>query len=176
MIPPGVTMQTDTVSPAEMHHVYQASYQNPSYLRSRTITWVIGFVLYFALQVPSHSWHGAFISAIIYSLVVIAFSRLANTQFPQIIVTAEAFEYATGWKHYRCYWSQVESLRRSSTLGALVWGRDGLRLPHKPYIRIGPRHFNGWRGFVPLEWFAVDWRHSPLGDDIRRYAPWLLEG
>lgn len=85
-------MQTDTVSPAETRHVYQASYQNPSYLRSRTITWVIGFVLYFALQVPSHRWHGAFISAIIYSLVVIAFSRLTNTRFPQIIVTPEAFE------------------------------------------------------------------------------------
>jgi len=169
-------MQTDTVSPAETRHVYQASYQNPSYLRSRAVTWVIGFAAYFALQVPSHSWRGAFISAIVFIVGMFVFYEVIPAQRPRLTVTPTAFEYAAAGRRYWLYWSQVESMRRSSALGALVWGRDGLRLPHKPYIRIGTRHFNGWRGFVPLEWFAVDWRHSPLGDDIRRYAPWLLEG
>jgi len=36
------------------------------------------------------------------------------------------------------------------------------------------RHDDAHR-FVPLGWFPVDWRNSPLGNNIRRYASWLRE-
>lgn len=71
-------------------------------------------------------------------------------------------------------WSDIEAIRQWSRGYYGLIGGEGLviRSGAFPNARTQRRTFA--RFFISLEWFAPRWWESPLGDDIRRYAPWLF--
>jgi hypothetical protein len=69
-------------------------------------------------------------------------------------------------------WSDIEAIRPWSK-GYYGW-LSGEGLVIRSDALPGARRRTFSRYFIPVSLFARRWRESPLGDDVRRYAPWLF--
>lgn len=94
-----------------------------------------------------------------------------------LTVTPDGVGYRRSYRDTWVLWQDIEAIRPWSrgyygwTVGeGLVIRANALSLPGSRPRRTFSRYF------IPLECFAPRWRESPLGEDVRRYAPWLMSG
>ncbi|MFT3892624.1 MAG: hypothetical protein QM730_13395 [Anaerolineales bacterium] len=83
----------------------------------------------------------------------------------KLIVTRTGLEYHVGWSRMEVHWKDISSI-------GFRWGplprMEGFLVP-----ATGQR--TPFEQFIPLSIFADDWRDSELGNQIKKYAPHLLE-
>jgi len=91
-----------------------------------------------------------------------------------LLVSPDGIEYHLPQRTITADWRDVERIGylhnrwRRWQIGEGLW-LTGYR------VTVGlPTTWRFADAFVPLEWLVPDWRASALGDDIRRYAPWLI--
>ncbi len=136
------------------------------------------------------------------SILTIGIGLLAciGVQNIRLVVSPEGIEYHPLGYTVRSAWDNVVGIGEAQ-LGnrrveeGLVLGEPGLEM--RPWLRAGLTAYPFMRfaaalggnyisslssaagphdTVIPVEFFVRDWRHTPLGDDIRRYAPQAFGG
>ncbi len=163
----------------EVRHVYRPSLRYRGYLLSILFDAIMIFAVYVVIGMllsPHRSWQGAAINGLVFALISSWVTVVRRARSTWLIVTPDTFEFTIIGPPYWEYWREVERIGHSLLPQSLLTRGEGLILPRIPPGQVRLRSVRSYWRFVPLTWFAPDWRHSPLGDDIRRYAPWLVEG
>ncbi len=145
----------------EETHVYRWSLHNPRLWGAVAFSWLLGnaiLVLINVLLDRERSWWSGGFSGGVTIWVLYYFTTSLTT-------TPRGFTYVTLGITIKGDWPDVEVITRGRNFfDAWVYGE-----------RLLLRERVWWRGSsVFLEWFDPHWQTGPIGDDIRRYAPWLL--
>lgn len=137
---------------------YRPSLNSPRLRGVVAFTFVLGLVV----TVIVRSFLGTYSSSGFSTGIGVYFLYYFTTT---LTVDSQGFTYKTFGVVVRGRWSDVRTIARGrSTLLSWLYGEQ-LWLKQRAWWRMSS---------VSLEWFDAHWRTGQLGDDIRRYAPWLL--
>jgi len=166
LIPSEDAMQP-TLAPPTTQHVYRASIWHLPTFAWGIVGWLCLVTVNWLVHLPFHSAFDPFRDGLFpFTYCATVF---ITTPRPTLIVTPERFEYIAGRRRFWAYWDTVETVTR------LPLHRSGLVVGEGLLLRaLGPKQRLANR-FIPLAGFDKHWRTGALGDDIRQYAPWLME-
>lgn len=143
-------------------HEYRLSLRSPRLLAYYVTLLVFGVIL--ALIVSRFLSNDGGRAA----LIAFSISLFMNHRAQRLVVTPEGIEYSGASFQPVIPWEEVKFAGREGNAITSWFFGDRLLLPA-----------TGWgyrKPSVALEWFDPHWREGPIGDDIRRDAPWLIGG
>ncbi len=159
-----------------IERVYRYTFRSPRVL----LGWLIAYPLSLAIVVvlsgllpPHHFSLDPFVA--ISSFVGIGIGAALAARTTTLTVTLDGIGYRRSGRYSWVLWQDIEAIRPWSR-GYYGWAAgEGLVIRATILSPSGSPHRRTFsRYFIPLEWFAPQWRESPLGEEIRRYAPWLF--
>ncbi len=168
----------------EMEHIYRYTLRSPRVFLGYIIAYPLALVIIFIINVLFPPHHFGFDPFVTISYVVGMSIGLALTVArTTLTITPEGVLYRRPGRSTWAVWSDIEALRPWSR-GYYGWtAGEGLVIRSDAFSPLGARRgglFSRYfiplfsRYFIPLECFAPRWRESPLGEDVRRCAPWLF--
>jgi len=157
-------------------HIYRYTLRSPRVFLSFIISYPLALVTIFVVNglFPPHHF-GLDPFATIGSLVGIGVGLVLITVRTTLTITPDGVLYQRPGRSTWVVWSDIEAVRPWSR-GYYGWiSGEGLVIRANALSPSGsPKRRTFSRSFIPLECFAPRWRESPLGEDVRRDAPWLF--
>jgi hypothetical protein len=164
---------------ADTEHYYRPDWRTPRFLLTWTAYFVFAACVHYLLSglpffgtVRPRSIGGSLVWAIIFT----AFMGISWGHRISLTVDARGVIYRTGYATIMAGWRDVERIGPWHWPSPTAWG-EGL------VLRPGTVRLPWWNRspglggrFIPLGVFDPRWREGAIGDDICRYAPWLLDG
>lgn len=169
-------MQSQLMSNSQRHE-YRFSLRSPGFIRF-CLTNVINITVVSICFIAFGPTRSASIGYIFGTSIVMSF-LIIDQLAARIEIGPNGLSYTRIFRAINAHWADVESITRWVDLPIIWLSSEGLLLRPRPRYR--PLWWltkvqDRYRRFVPIDEFAPRWRESPVGDDIRRYAPWLIDG
>ncbi len=160
----------------EMEHIYRYTLRSPRVLVGWLVSYPLALAIIFALNglFPPHRLHLDLFVAI-GCLVGICVGAALTVRTTTLTVTPDGIGYRRSVRYSWVLWQDIEAVRPWSR-GYYGWVTgEGLVIRANALSPSGsPQRRTFSRYFIPLECFAPRWRESPLGEDVRHYAPGLF--
>jgi len=167
-------MQTpalNTKTPAS--HIYHQTWQSALRIYLGSLVFAAGIMLLIGRAIHM-AW-----GSTIFLLAVLTVTRwFRRGRGASLHVTPEGFTYRSMGLWFSARWTDVARIGPAPYAAVRWLYGETLVVPggvvplHSPMFGT---YADRWPRCVPLAWFAPQWRTSALGDDIRQYAPWLIE-
>ena len=161
-----------------MNNEYQLTSKWKCYYRIYTTLYVIGFcIVVYAILFSKDSTFAQRFFAFPFIALFFIYSGIESysSVFQKLIVTSEKLEFKGFRFDLSVDWS---STRQTGLLKHLFYKHDGIYIDKTEdiySISFPGAVYSSVKAFIPLSMFESDWRDSELGQQIKHYAPHLLE-
>ena len=120
---------------------------------------------------------GWVISLFIFAIVIEIFHSVWMVFSVYLLIWEDGIKYNLYNRAMTARWTEIEGVSRTAKTENLIVNKPPYNKAKMPFSLFSSNALKKMtkKSYIPLSWFADNWRDSELGQQIKQYAPHLFE-